>query len=263
MEKKIALIQMDVAFCKPTKNYEKVEQFIEEAMNEKPDIICLPETWNTGFFPKKNLKELADVNGYKTKKLLSTLAKKYNVNIVGGSVATKKEDDVYNTSYIFNREGEVVAEYDKIHGFSPSGEHEYFKGGQGVCTFELDGVKAGIVICYDLRFVELIRTLALRGIEILFLPAEWPHPRLKHWKTLSIARAIENQMFVATINGVGEAGALKFCGNSMIIDPWGEVLANAGEEEKIVTANVDFSVVEDIRNKINVFRDRNAHLYEL
>ncbi|SKC86265.1 carbon-nitrogen family hydrolase [Maledivibacter halophilus] len=263
MEKRISLIQMDVSFENPSANFRKAEGFIEEAMKDKPDFICLPETWNTGFFPKEELEKLADENGNTTKKFLSKLSKKHNVNIIGGSVAVKRGDQVYNTSYIFNREGTLVAEYDKIHGFSPSGENEYFKGGENLCVFEIDGVKAGIVICYDLRFLELIRSLALKGIDILFLPAQWPHPRLNHWKTLSVARAIENQMFVAAVNALGTNGKLEMCGNSMIIDPWGNILVNAEEEEKIVTSVVDFEIVKDIRNRINVFKDRKPHLYQL
>ncbi len=263
MKKKISLIQMNIAFGKPETNFKRVEELIEKSMEDNPDIICLSETWNTGFFPKENLKELADVNGEETKKLLSSLSKQYNVNIVGGSVANKRGEYVYNTAYVFNRQGNLITEYDKIHGFSPSGEHEYFKGGKNLCIFDIDGVKAGLIICYDLRFLELIRSLALKEIEILFVPAQWPHPRLNHWKTLLTARAIENQMFVASINGVGKSGEATMCGNSMLINPWGEVLANAEEEEKIITADADFSITKDIRSRINVFRDRKPNLYEL
>lgn len=263
MKKVISLIQMDVAFANPGLNREKVERMIGEAAKENPDIICLPETWNVGFFPKENLSELADEEGQPSKAILSRLAKQYNANIVGGSVANKKKDKVYNTAFVFNRNGECIAEYDKIHGFSPSGEHTFFEGGNKACVFELDGIKAGIIICYDMRFLELVRTLALEGIQILFIPAQWPHPRLEHWKTLARARAIENQMFVASINGVGTAGDAKFCGNSMLINPWGDVLANGEEEERIITAEADFSIVEDIRNRINVFRDRKPEYYNL
>jgi len=263
MKKKVSLIQMDVAFANPMANRDKVEKMIGEAVKENPDIICLSETWNVGFFPKENLGELADVDGHPTIELLGGLAKKYAVNIVGGSVANKKGDKIYNSAFVFNREGECVADYDKIHGFSPSREHTYFEGGSNLITFELDGIKAGIIICYDMRFSELVRSLALKGIQILFIPAQWPHPRLEHWKTLARARAIENQMFVAAINGVGLAGNAKFCGNSMIIDPWGDVMVNAEEEEKIVTSEVDFSIVEDIRNRINVFKDRKPQYYDL
>ncbi|WMI72169.1 carbon-nitrogen family hydrolase [Aminobacterium sp. MB27-C1] len=263
MIQKIALLQMDIAFADPVANRNKAEEMICEAVKGNPDVICLSETWNVGFFPKENLKDLADVDGQPTKELLGRLASKYKVNIVGGSVANRRGDKIYNTGFVFDREGKCIAEYDKIHGFSPSGEHTYFEGGSKLCTFELDGIKAGMIICYDMRFLELVRTLALDGIQILFIPAQWPHPRLKHWKTLAMARAIENQMFVAAINGVGTANDLKFCGNSMLIDPWGEILVNAGEDEKIVMAEADFSIVEDIRERINVFRDRKPEFYKL
>jgi predicted amidohydrolase len=263
MKKKISLIQMDIAFSNNEENFKNVTNLIEKASKDKPDIICLPEMWNVGFFPKEKLTELSDNNGETTKKLLSSLAKKYDVNIIGGSVANRKEDKIYNTAFVFNRLGECIAEYDKIHGFSPSGEHEYFVGGSKLCTFEIDGIRSGIIICYDIRFGELARSLALTNIDLLFIPAAWPHPRLHHWKTLAMARAIENQMFVAAINGCGKSDSLSFCGNSMIIDPWGEVLNCGDESQCIVTGEMDFSVVENIRNNINVFKDRKPEIYKL
>jgi omega-amidase len=263
MNKRISLIQMDVAFANPEENYNKVEKMIVDAVKDNPDVICLPETWNVGFFPKGNLSKLADRDGVKTKELLSRLSKKYSVNIVGGSVANKRGDKVYNTAFVFDRGGRCIAEYDKIHGFSPSEEHVYFQGGTKLCTFEVDGIKAGVIICYDMRFLELVRSLALKGIEILFVPAEWPYPRVHHWRTLAMARAIENQMFVAAVNAVGTAGELRICGNSMVIDPWGEVLASAGDVEEVITTDMNFSITKHIRNSINVFRDRRPELYEL
>mgnify|MGYP000306645884 CR=1 FL=1 len=259
---RIALLQMNVVLGEPETNRSKVEQMVEEAVKEKPDVIVLPETWNTGFFPE-NVVELADVKGEPACSLLSRLARENNVNIVGGSISNNVDGKVYNTNYVFNRKGELVSEYRKIHLFSPSGEHNYFEHGREISIYEIDGVKAATVICYDIRFVELIRTLALKGIEILFVPAQWPHPRLEHWRTLLKARAIENQMFVAAVNGVGEAGKLEFCGTSMLLDPWGKVIAGAEEDEGIITGEIDLSIIKDIRERINVFRDRRPEVYEL
>jgi omega-amidase len=263
MKKRISVVQMDVAFANPEENYRKIGKMVADAVKDNPDVICLPETWNVGFFPKDNLKDLADRDGVRAKEFLGNLSNKYSVNIVGGSIANIRGDKVYNTAFVFDREGQCIAEYDKIHGFSPSGEHVYFEGGSKLCTFEIDGIKAGIIICYDIRFLELVRSLALTGIEILFVPAAWPYPRVHHWKTLAMARAIENQMFLVAVNAAGTAGGLKFCGNSMVVDPWGEVLASAGDEEEIVTVDVDLSITQGIRNSINVFRDRKPEFYKL
>jgi len=118
-----------------------------------------------------------------------------------------------------------------------------------------------MMICYDIRFPELARKLALSGAKILFVPAEWPHPRLHHWRSLLIARAIENQMYVCGINRVGRDAANVFCGHSMIVDPWGEVIAEADETETIISAAVDLARPDEVRSRIPVFRDRRPELY--
>ena len=128
MKKKIALIQMDVAMAEPEKNYAHAVELMEKAMQHEPDILVFPETLNVGFFPTENLQALSDVEGAKTKEVFGSFAKKHGVNIVAGSVANVKDGVVYNTAYVFNRDGECVCEYDKVHGFTPSNEHEYFKG---------------------------------------------------------------------------------------------------------------------------------------
>lgn len=259
---RLSLVQLDIALGNPQKNLIKVQNMVRQAMQENPDVIVLPEMWNTGFFPV-NVKAIADNNGVLTKSLLSSLAKELHVNIIGGSVANLENDTLVNTNYVFNREGVLISQYNKIHLFSPSGEHKIFSPGTKISLFEIDGVKAAVIICYDLRFTELVRTLALEGIELLFIPAEWPHPRLEHWQTLIKARAIENQMFVAAVNGVGVANSLKFCGNSMIADPWGQVLCLADESEVIISQDIDLDVIKDIRERINIFRDRRPTLYKV
>lgn len=261
---KIAAIQMNVDFASPQKNFIACkQQIINACKNDKPDVIVLPEMWNTGFYPK-NLEDLADVEGQDTKNLLSELSQQHNVNIVGGSVSTKKGDHFYNTSYIFNREGHLVAEYNKIHCFSYMNEDNFFSSGDKVVSFELDGVLCGIIICYDLRFTELVRTLALSGIEILFVPAQWPLKRVNHWKILNTARAIENQMFVVAVNSCGQAEDIQFGGHSMIIDPWGDLLASAlNTEPAVITHILDMQLVKSIRNTIDVFKDRKPDIYKI
>lgn len=263
MKKKISLIQMAVTFGKPEENFKRVVELMEKAMEEKPDILVLPETLNVGFFPKEGLQELADVDGEKTKKVIGIFAKDNHVNIVAGSVANRKGDYVYNTLYVFNREGNVVCEYDKVHGFTPSGEHQYFKGGNKVINFELDGMKCSSIICYDVRFPELIRTATLRGVDLLFIPAQWPLIRKSHWVTLVTARAIENQMFVCAVNGCGYAGETKYGGNSLLVNPWGEEICHLGTEEEIQAGEIDLDIIQGIRESINIFRDRKPEYYKL
>lgn len=263
MKKKIALLQMNVVLEDVEQNYCHAVELMEQAMQENPDILVLPETLNVGFFPQNNLKQLADHDGITTKKCFGDFAKTHQVNIIAGSVATEKGGEIYNTSYAFNRTGEIVCEYDKIHGFSPSGEHEYFKGGTEVYHYTLDGIACSTIICYDMRFPELVRTATLKGVDLLFIPAQWPLTRKKHWVTLATARAIENQMFVCAVNGCGYAGETKYGGNSVLVDPWGEEIAHLGTEEEIQFGIIDTDVIANIRESINVFRDRRPELYHL
>lgn len=260
---KVTAIQMDMKFADPDYNFAHAHALIREAARRKPDVITLPETWNVGFFPKENLKSLCDRDGERVKRTFSALAKELDVNIVAGSVANLKEEKVYNTAYIFDRSGACVASYDKTHLFTPMGEHEYFEFGGKTVTFELDGVHCGIIICYDVRFLELVRTLSLKGIRVLFVVAQWPSVRTKHWQYLNTTRAIENQMFVVSTNSCGKAEGTQYGGHSAIYDPWGETLAGAQDQEALITAELDLGVVENIRNSINVYRDRRPTLYEI
>ncbi len=265
MKKKICLIQMDVLLDEPKKNYEKAVTLMEKAMAEAPDVLVLPETLNTGFFPSpdEKLKALSDENGETTKKVFGDFAKEHHVNIVAGSVSVLENDKVYNRSYVFDREGQVIASYDKIHGFSPMGETKSYTGGDSLVHFELDGIPCSMAICYDIRFCELIRTEALRGVDLFFLPAAWPLVRKEHWVTLSKARAIENQMYFCAVNECGKAGATQYGGNSLIISPLGEEMAHLGEGEDMATVEIDTDVIQGIRESINVFRDRRPELYHV
>ncbi len=260
---RVSIIQMDMKPADPEYNFAHAAHLIEEAAMESPDVIMLPETWNTGFFPKKDLALLADDGGAGVRDRIGTLARRYEVNIAAGSVADNREGKVFNTAYIFDRSGKMTASYDKTHLFSPMGEHEYFTPGAKLCRFSLDGVSCGIIICYDIRFPELTRKLALKGLDVLFVVSQWPDVRADHLRTLLRARAIENQMFVCCCNSCGAMSGTQYAGDSVMIDPWGKVLAEAGPAETIITHDLDLQILDGIRESINVFRDRRDDLYSL
>lgn len=261
---KVSCIQLDMKLGDVEYNYSEAIRLIKKTVTaEKSDVVVLPETWTTGFYPTDGLRQLCDKNGERAKSVFSPLARELNVNIVCGSIANEKDGGIYNTAFVFNRNGDLVAEYDKTHLFTPMNEHKYFSFGKNLVTFELDGHRCGIVICYDIRFCELVRSLALRGIDMLFMVSQWPKVRTEHIVTLTKARAIENQMFVVCCNSCGKTPNAVFGGHSQIIDPWGTVLAAAGEEQEAISADCDFAVIKDIRNSINVFNDRKPELYEL
>ena len=254
---------MDMSRSVHKDSYIYAKELIRKTAEQSPDVIVLPETWNTGFLPKKEMEPLCDRDGCKTKKEIGGLAKELGINIVAGSVANIKNNKIYNTAYVFDRNGNCVGEYDKIHLFTPMGEHEHFEKGDNLCKFTLDGKACGVIICYDIRFPELTRTLTVNGLDYLFVPAQWPEARISHFETLSKARAIENQMFVIRCNSCGKSGGTVYGGSSAVIDPWGEVLASADKDAAIILADCDHTVIENIRNSINVFADRRPEMYNV
>ncbi|MFI2855679.1 carbon-nitrogen family hydrolase [Paenibacillus sp. JSM ZJ436] len=261
----IALIQADIQIGEPTANFQHIKKLMETALSEgqKPDILVLPEMWNTGYALER-IHELADPDGRQARELLSSFAKRHQVHIVGGSVAEKKNGQIYNTMYVYDAAGEQKAMYSKIHLFRLMDEEKHLSAGDQAVVFDLQpGFTAGASICYDVRFPELSRTLALKGAQVLFVPAEWPNPRLHHWRTLLTARAIENQMYVVACNRVGTSGDTSFFGHSMIIDPWGDIVVEGSEEEGILRGALNPALTDEVRTRIPVFEDRRPGLYKL
>lgn len=258
---KVTCLQMDVQFACVEENFLHAEKLIGAAMKDAPDVVVLPETWNTGFFPRENLERFCDRDCEQVKSRIGALAKKYGVNIVAGSVSNLRNGKVYNTACVFDRSGNCVAQYDKTHLFSPMGEDQFYEKGDHLCRFQLDGYECGLIICYDLRFPELARALALRGMEILFVVSQWPSVRISHLTALCAARAIENQCFVINCNACGTAAETVYGGNSAIYHPLGQVLAQCGATESTIATQCDLSVIPGLRKAIPVLTDRRSDLY--
>ncbi len=260
-EMRISVLQMPVAIGAREENTATLRRMLKTAMQDAPDVVVLPELWDVGFFPRP-LEDYLDDEGKAAQTLLSSLAKEHGVNIVGGSVAVRAEGTAENRCYVFDRKGGLVTSYDKTHLFSPAKEDRFFRKGDHTAVFSLDGVTCGAMICYDLRFPELCRCLALKDAAVVFLPAAWPTARIEHWRILSRARAIENQIFFVAVNGSGAfANGMPLGGRSAIIDPWGERLAEADDGEAVLTAELDFSVRDEIKRTIDEFHDRRPELY--
>lgn len=250
---------MNVGFGKVDENFAHAEELIREAASKGAEVVVLPEMWNTGYALEK-LGELADKEGARSQEFLQRLSSELGIHIVGGSVATEKDGKFYNTMYVYNSEGEQVSEYSKVHLFRLMNEDKYLEAGNEMNRFSLGEVEAGGVICYDIRFPEWLRAHALAGANVLFVSAQWPTPRIDHWKTLLQARAIENQCFVIAVNRISRK-VENFNGQSMIIEPWGEVLWTGSETEELAIIDVDFSKVEEVRSRIPVYDDRRPGLY--
>lgn len=229
-------------------NFSTAARLIEAARSS--DVIILPELWSTGYYPKL-LEKFADVDGELTKKFLCTAAEKFNVNIIGGSVAVKSGGKIFNRCLVANRRGEIAATYDKAHLFSFAHEDKIFCAGDKFSTVELDGVLCGLAICYDLRFPEFISKIALAGAEIIFIPSDWSLKRLMPRRILTKARAIENQNFVVFANNSGI---------SEIVNPRGYVVAESGLGEEILTAEIDLNERAEVINEMNFLADRNPNV---
>lgn len=261
---KYAVYQTEIIPANPDANRKNVLEWVRESVKQdKPDTIVLPEMWNTGY-ALTELESKADQDAEPTTSFLSELAKKHHINIIGGSIGNRKAGKFYNTSLVFNRQGELVYQYDKIHLVPMLNEHHYLTGGQEKArVFELDNIKMGLIICYDLRFPELARQLALQGAQVLHIVAQWPTARKDHWKYLQIARAIENQLFVVSCNTVGANDGTEFAGESMIIDPWGTVIATGDtKNNETITATIDLGAVPKIRKDVPVFSSRVPEMYD-
>lgn len=259
---RVCAIQIDIAHGDRQANHANVRQKVAEAMSmpNPPEVIVLPELWSTGYALRRAA-ELASPLGGDDAAFLGGLAREYGIAFAGGSVLSASNGSIFNRAQVIDREGNYVAGYDKIHLFRLMDEDKYLGQGKAPLWFELGGMRCASVICYDIRFCELVRKLAVNGAEALFVSAEWPLPRRYHWESLLVARAIENQMYVVACNRCGTTRSEVFAGSSMIIAPDGSVLAKADDREAIICADFDSELVRNTRSKIQVFNDRVPELY--
>lgn len=254
---KAAALQFNIALGDIDKNLAYVTATLRRLAQQGVELAVLPEMWSCGF-AYKELNALAQ----RTPELvaeLSRLSAELSMVIVG-SLPEPHGDKVYNTAYVLDR-GNVAGSYRKLHLFSLMGEDRSLDSGDSVLVAQTSLGKIGVMICYDLRFPELARKLALQGAEIIAVPGEWPKPREEHWRTLLRARAMENQLFVIAANCCGTVGKLDFFGQSMVIGPKGEVLAEAGYESSEPAAVIDPLEMLRWRESITCFQDRRPDCY--
>jgi len=252
-----AAIQFNVKQGEVDTNLAYVRGALKRAADQGANLAVLPEMWSSGF-AYKTLNKLALRTAGIVDELLA-LSRELKLVIVG-SMPEPNGDKVFNTVFLADN-GALAGVYRKIHLFSLLGEDRAFSGGNRWLVAETSIGRIGVIICYDLRFPELPRRLAVEGAQVICVPAQWPKPRQEHWRALVSARAIENQLFVVASNACGLIGKLDFFGMSMIVDPKGGVLAEAGEGEGEVVATLDMQAMADWRAQIPCFNDRRPELY--
>lgn len=252
-----AAIQFNVTQGDVDANLAYVREALTRVAAQGANLAVLPEMWSTGF-SYKNLNELALRSQGIVDELLE-LSLRFKLVVVG-SIPEPNGDKVFNTVYVADN-GRLAGVYRKIHLFSLLGEDKAFSGGDAWLLADTSIGRVGVIICYDLRFPELSRRLALEGAQVICVPAQWPKPRQEHWRTLLRARAMENQLYIVSCNACGVIGKLDFFGMSMIIDAKGEVLADAGESEGEIFAQLDMQAMIDWRAQIPCFNDRKPECY--
>jgi omega-amidase len=252
-----AAIQFNVKQGDVDANLAYVREALSRAAGQGANLVVLPEMWSSGF-SYRDLNQLALRTEGIAAELLE-LSARHKLVIVG-SMPEPNGDKVFNTIHVADN-GTLAGLYRKIHLFSLLGEDRAFSGGNSWLLANTTLGKVGVIICYDLRFPELSRRLAVEGAQVICVPAQWPKPRQEHWRTLLRARAIENQLFVISCNACGIIGKLDFFGMSMIIDPKGELLGEAGESEGEVFASLDLQAMDDWRRQIPCFNDRRPECY--
>ena len=250
---KVAAAQMDIVWHDRNANHEKIRRMAVAAKKAGADLLVFPEMAPTGFSMDTSI-TAEPVDG-PTPTLFRDLAGNLQMAITGGFVLERKEGRPQNVSLTVDRKGADLALYAKTHQIGLLHEDQYYDPGDGPVSFHFGDMEAACLICYDLRFPELFRSLSDRCALILII-ASWPAARQRHWDILLPARAVENQLYVVGVNRVGEGGGHLFTGGSAIIDPAGEMVALGGDGETLVVGEINPQRVKQVRSDMPFLKDR-------
>jgi deaminated glutathione amidase len=266
---RVACVQINSSPSK-AENLERMEPLVARAAATGADLVLLPEKWN-GLGNHEILLDVAEpLEGGETVAAMSSWARTHGITLVGGSIVERREgrDKLSNTCAVFDPEGELAAVYRKIHMFDVEvggvvyRESDSEEPGDGLASCEVEGWKLGLTVCYDLRFPELYRILAVEGAELVTVPAAFTlHTGKDHWELLLRARAVENQCYVAAANQWGVVVGKASYGRSSIVDPWGVVLAQAPDEDCVISAELDRAHMERIRSSLPALANRQPAAY--
>ncbi|WP_090551112.1 carbon-nitrogen hydrolase family protein [Natronincola ferrireducens] len=266
----VAVCQMLVTDNKK-KNLEKAEAMIREAQSQGAQLVVLPEIFNC-LYNNDYMREMAEDFPGVTTTMLRNLAKELGLYIVGGSIPEKSKEKIFNTSYTFNPEGDLIATYRKMHLFDIDvkgkitfKESDILASGEGITVVDTEFCKIGIAICYDMRFPELMRLMALKGAEVIVVPAAFNTTTgPAHWHDTIKIRAVDNQVyFIAASPARNLESSYHAYGHSTIMNPWGEIVATTNEEESIIYGEIDLDYIKKVREELPLLKHRRTDLYRL
>jgi omega-amidase len=245
-------VQFNIVWESRGDNHKRVAKALAAAKPAAGSLIVLPEMFDVGFTMNA---DLAVAGTGETSTFCAELAREYRSHVVAGFADRDAAGRCVNQARVFDSGGTVVGQYIKSHPFTIGGEHEHYAAGPGPIAFEWAGLRVAPIICYDLRFPELFRRAALAGTELFAVIANFPSSRVDHWITLNRARAIENQAYVVAVNRCGKDPKLAYPGRSMVIDPKGAVLADAGDRPAVIAAPIDLDALRAYRQDFGALRD--------
>ncbi len=258
---KIAAAQIDCTLGDLAANARKMRDFAERGKAAGAELVVFPEMADTGY-AMAVIREQAKPWSEGVVPELQEIAQTLSLAIISG-VSEKEGDAIYNSQVVIDATGAIIAKYRKTHLFAPIEEDKCCTAGQELVSVALGSLQLGLTICYDLRFPEIYRALALeQGANVFIISSAWPFPRVEHQRILATARAIENQSYVVLANRVGKDEGVPFCGSSVVIDPYGVVVAGASaDREELVVAEVSRAVVDAVRERMAVLTHRRPDLY--
>ena len=262
---KVAAAQISCSLGDFDANLRKIRDFAALAKKSGAELVVFPEMTDTGYsMPVIQTHARPSKDGAILE--LQKAAKKISISIVAG-ISDRAGDSIFNAQVFVNSMGEVIAKYRKTHlvTAAPLDERACLSPGNEFVTCKIDNFNVGLSICYDLRFPEMARTLALKyGANVIVNSSAWPAVRGEHLRILALARAVENQSYLIIANRVGTDDNVTFCGSSMISDPSGNRLASASpDREEVITAEISKQVIDEVRSCVAVFAHRRGELYEL
>lgn len=268
---KIAQIQMKVLMNKKD-NILKAKKMIEKVSDSNPDFVMLPEMFNTPYDNKYFDEFSEEYPKGETINFLSEIAKKHKIYIIGGSIPEKENGKIYNTSFVFDRKGKLLGKHRKMHLFDidvPGQirfmESEVLTSGNKITILNTEFGNIGIIVCYDIRFPELIELLALNDAKMIFMPGAFNMTTgPAHWELLFRSRALDNQIFmIGTAPARDEDFSYVSYGNSLITNPWGEIVNKLDEKENILFTDVNLQSIIQHRQSIPHFKHRRTDIYDL
>jgi len=260
---KIAAAQISCAPGDLDANVRKIRDFASRAKEAGAELIVFPEMVDTGYSMPIIQQHATSWNEGAVPKL-QKMAKELAISIVAG-VSDRNGARIYNSQVFVDANGKIFSKYRKTHlvTAAPLDERPYFTAGDAFVSCKIDKLNLALSICYDLRFPEFCRTLALEhGANVFINSSAWPFPRVEHLRILALARAIENQSYLILANRVGTDDGVTFCGTSAIIDPYGAIVAAASvDREELIQAEISEDVINSVRDRMRVFDHRRGDLY--